>query len=64
MQRNHFTTGLGVSDGAMTIIIETREDFTLDAYARIAWARESTLFGDTAMTRMNEPRAAFMMLID
>ncbi|MDE0810056.1 MAG: aromatic amino acid lyase, partial [Alphaproteobacteria bacterium] len=48
----------------MTIIIETREDFTLDAYARIAWARESTLFGDTAMTRMNEPRAAFMMLID
>jgi histidine ammonia-lyase len=48
----------------MTITIETREDFTLDAYARVAWGQESARFGDTAMNRMAEARAAFMTLID
>ena len=47
----------------MNITIVSREGFTLDAYVRVAWGRESTLFGYIAMTRMTEAWTAFITLI-
>ena len=48
----------------MTITIENRDDFTLAAYRRVAWAGESVALGASAVTAMTEARAAFMTLID
>jgi histidine ammonia-lyase len=48
----------------MTISINSRDDFTLAAYERVAWSGESATFGAKAMERMTEARAAFLALID
>jgi histidine ammonia-lyase len=48
----------------MTITIDSRDDFTLAAYERVAWAGDGAAFGGAAITVMTEARAAFMALID
>ena len=48
----------------MTITIDSRDDFTLQAYERVAWAGEGVAFGGSAITVMTAARGAFMALID
>lgn len=48
----------------MTILIDTRDDFTLDAYARAAWAGEDVSFSTGAMAQMRDARTAFLRLLD
>lgn len=48
----------------MTITLDSRDDFTLAAYQRVAWIKERVAFGARAITTMTEARTAFMRLID
>ena len=48
----------------MTLLLNSREDFTADNYARAAWQGEAVTFSAAALQRMAECRAAFMHLID
>lgn len=48
----------------MTLSINDRRDFTLDAYRRTAWAGEAVAFSDHAKGRMTEARQAFLDLLD
>ena len=48
----------------MTVTINTREDFTLEAYANTAWKGEAVSLGRQALDRMTQARAAFMRLLD
>ncbi len=46
------------------IALETRGDFTLDAYRKVAWGRSTVSLTETAMTTMATSRQAFLDLID
>ena len=48
----------------MLITINSRADFTLDNYLRIAWLGASAAFGASALRRMAECRTTFLHLIN
>jgi histidine ammonia-lyase len=48
----------------MTLLVETRDDFTLDAYRRAAWQGEAVRIADAAVARMRESRARFRAMLD
>lgn len=48
----------------MTITLNSRADFTLDAARRVAWGGEGVVLGETSQRAMAEARARFMRLID
>lgn len=50
--------------GKKHILLDTRADFTLDAYYRVAWQGESVAFSDAARARIAECRAAFLRLLE
>lgn len=48
----------------MTVIVETRDDFTVDSYRRVAWAGEPVRISDAAVEVMAESRKRFMALLE
>ena len=48
----------------MTLILEQRDDITLDAVYRVAWQGEPVALHEAALARMKTCREAFMRLID
>ena len=48
----------------MTILVQTRDDFSLDAYRRAAWQGEAVRIADGALECMRESRARFTALLD
>ena len=48
----------------MTIVLESRQDLTLDAYYRAAWTGEGVRFHEKAVARMAACRESFLRLID
>ncbi len=48
----------------MTVTLNTRSDFTLEHYERVAWAGDDVGLGDEARKTMAVARDAFMQLID
>ncbi len=48
----------------MTVTLNSRADFTLDAARRVAWGGEGVVLGDASQRAMAEARARFMALID
>lgn len=48
----------------MTVVLNSRADFTLSAFHRVAWQRESVRIGADAMQRIAACRASFLELID
>lgn len=48
----------------MTVVVETRNDFTLEAYRRVAWGGEPVRIADSAVTVMGESRNRFMRLLE
>jgi histidine ammonia-lyase len=48
----------------MTVIVDTREDFTLENYRRVALGGESVRIGPRARERMESARASFVALLD
>jgi histidine ammonia-lyase len=48
----------------MTLILDTRKDFTLEACRRVAWGRESVTFGPQARAEMALARQQFMALVE
>ena len=48
----------------MTLLVTERADLTLDAFYRVAWCGEPVRFGEAAVERMADCRAAFLRLLD
>ncbi|MGH6718924.1 MAG: aromatic amino acid lyase [Alphaproteobacteria bacterium] len=48
----------------MTVVLESRNDITLEAARRVAWRREPVRLGDGAVRRIAACRASFLALID
>lgn len=48
----------------MTLALSSRKDFTLENYKQVAWQGQKVGFGESALTRMAECRAAFERLIE
>jgi histidine ammonia-lyase len=48
----------------MTVLVKTRDDFTLDAYKRVAWQCQAVRIADGALERMRESRAHFTAMLD
>lgn len=48
----------------MTVMVESREDFTIDFYRRVAWAGEPVRISDAAVEVMAESRKRFMALLE
>ena len=48
----------------MVQLLDSRQDFTLQSYRRVAWHGETVRFGPTAKRRLTESRAAFLRLLD
>jgi histidine ammonia-lyase len=48
----------------LTVILNCRSDFNLNATYRVAWQRESVRIGEAAMARIAASRASFLELID
>ncbi len=48
----------------MTVVLETRQDLTLDACRRVAWANEAVELGPRAKAAMANARRQFMALVD
>ncbi len=48
----------------MTVVVDTREDFTLENYRRVAFGGEGVRIGPRAVERMAATRASFMALLD
>lgn len=48
----------------MTVLVDCRNDFTLEAYRRVAWGSETVRLSDASVARMRERRAQFMSLLD
>lgn len=48
----------------MTVTLNTRADFTLDAARRVAWGGEPVVLGAASQQAMKEARARFLRLID
>ena len=47
----------------MTLQLNSRSDFTLEAYRRVAWQGEGAAFGAVARRRLRESRQAFLDLL-
>jgi histidine ammonia-lyase len=48
----------------MTVVVDTRADFTLENFRHVAWDGESVRVGPRALERMEFTRASFMALLD
>ena len=48
----------------MTVVVNSRDDFTLENYRRVAMGRESVAIGPQARTTMAEGRANFLHLLE
>jgi histidine ammonia-lyase len=48
----------------LTVILNSRQDFNLTAFYRVAWQRENVRIGEQALRRIAACRASFMELID
>ena len=48
----------------MTVVLETRDDFTLEAYRRVAWRGAPVALSDTALEVMRESRRQFLALLE
>ncbi len=48
----------------MTVVVDTRDDFTIEKFRRVAVDGESVEIGPTARRVMDEARAAFVSLLD
>ncbi len=48
----------------MTVTLNSRADFTLEAARRVAWGGEGVVLGEASQKAMAEARARFMRLID
>lgn len=48
----------------MTIVVETRDDFTLEAYRRVAWSGDPVRISNSAMEVMRESRRRFLELLE
>lgn len=48
----------------MTVALETRSDFTLEACRRVAWGNEAVTFAPTAREAMARARRQFMALVE
>lgn len=48
----------------MTLVVDSRNDFTLEAYRRVVWRKEPAQFSDASISRMRECRAQFMSLLE
>lgn len=48
----------------MTVLLDTRKDFTLEACRRVAWGREPVTFGPQARAEMALARQQFMALVE
>lgn len=48
----------------MTILVDSRNDFSLEAYRRVAWSGETVRISDAAVARMRERRSQFLALLD
>ena len=48
----------------MTVVVDTREDFTLENFRRVALDRESVRIGPRALERMESTRNSFVALLD
>ncbi len=49
---------------ALTVLLDTRRDITLDAVRRVAWGGEGVRISDGALERIGAARAAFMDMLD
>lgn len=47
----------------MTVVVETRHDFTVEAYRRVSWGGEPVRISDAAVEVMRESRDRFMELL-
>ena len=48
----------------MTVVVNSRDDFTLENYRRVAMGRESVTIGQDARRTMAEGRANFLHLLE
>lgn len=48
----------------MTVVVETRDDFTLEAFRRVAWGKEPVRISDSAIKVMRESRHRFFELLE
>lgn len=48
----------------MTVVVETRNDFNLSSYRRVAWDGEPVRISDAAVRLMRERRSQFLALLD
>ena len=48
----------------MTVVVDTRQDFTLENFRRVALEGESVRIGPRALERMESTRASFIALLD
>jgi histidine ammonia-lyase len=48
----------------MTVVVDTRADFTLENFRRVAWNGEGVVIGPRAHERMESTRASFIALLD
>lgn len=48
----------------MTVLLDTRDDFTLEHYRRVAWNSEPVRLSEASVARMRERRAQFMSLLE
>src|SRR5262245_57009982 len=48
----------------MTVVVETRADFTLENFRRVAWDGEGVEIGPRALECMESTRASFIALLD
>jgi histidine ammonia-lyase len=48
----------------MTVVVDTRADFTLENFRRVAWDGEGVKVGPLALERMESTRASFIALLD
>ncbi len=48
----------------MTVIVDTRQDFSLEHVRRVAWGGEALVFGAKAKAKMKAARLDFMALVD
>lgn len=48
----------------MTVVVETRDDFTVEAYRQVAWARQPVRISDAAVDVMRESRSRFLALLE
>jgi len=55
---------VAIKGSTMTITLNSRADFTLEAARRVAWGGEGVVLGEASQQAMVEARARFMRLID